>query len=144
MMGSCQSSNMNKLSKNQVTQIENEIKQVATAHLNAKDAVTALSNYADNVTAVSNENLFASFEQLSKEIKDFYDVLNEIDLAVWDEMYVKVIDSENALFTGEFRYSFISNDNEKTNLKGVWTALYVRIGGKWKVRVRHESFVILE
>ena len=144
MMGSCQNSDSIKLSGSQAAQIEGEIRQAAIDHLNAKDSATALSHFTDDVIAVSNDTLFPSFEKLAEDVKAYYDILKEVNLAVWDEMHINIINTDAAIVTAKFRYSFTSTNNEKTDLQGVWTALYVRSNGSWKIRVRHESFVPLK
>lgn len=141
MVESRLSSELNRLSESDIAQIEAEIRHAATDHLNAKDADTALGHFTKDVLAVSNMKLFPSYEELAEDVKAYYNILREVDLAVWDEMYTNVINMNAALVTAKFRYSFIDTSSVKTELIGVWTALYVRRKGSWKIRVRHESFV---
>ena len=129
-----------KLSASQVAQIEAEVKQAAIEHLNTKDAETALSHFADDIIAVSNNQFFPSFDALAEDIKAYYKILKEVNLAAWDEIHIRVINTNAAVFTAKFRYGFTSRDNTRTNLQGIWTALYVRDRARWKIRVRHESF----
>ena len=130
-----------KLSESQVAQIEAEIKQAAIDHLNTKDADTALSHFADDIIAVSNDKLFPSLEKLSEDVRAYYKILKEVNLAAWDEIHIRVINTNAAVFTAKFRYGFTSKDKTRTDLQGIWTTLYVRDKGRWKIRVRHESFV---
>ena len=144
MMGSCKSPDSFKLTENQLIQIKAEIKQAAMDHLNAKDASEALSHFTEDIIAVSNDKLFPSFETLAEDVKAYYRILKEVNLAVWDEMHISVINANTAIVTAKFRFSFTSTNNKKTDLQGVWTALYVLSNGSWKIRVRHESFAPLE
>jgi ketosteroid isomerase-like protein len=104
----------------------------------------AASHFTEDVIAVSNTKLFPSFEMLAADVKAYYNILKEVNLAVWDEMFINVIDIDTALVTARFRYSFTDTGGEKTNLQGVWTALYIRRNGYWKIQLRHESFVTIE
>lgn len=131
-------------SESHFTQIEAEVRQAAIEHLNAKDATTALSHFTEDVIAVSNVQLFQSYEALAEDVKAYYDILKEVHLAVWDEMHIHVISPDAAIVTARFRYSFTDTSNERTDLQGVWTALYIRHEGDWKIQVRHESFTTLE
>lgn len=126
--------------KNQIGQIKAEVKQAANEHLNARDAQTALSHFTADVIAVSNTQLFPSFEALAEDVKAYYNILKEVDLAEWDEMHINVVNKDTAVVTAKFRYSFTDTNNERTNLQGVWTAVYVRKYDGWKICVRHESF----
>lgn len=93
---------------------------------------------------MSNSQLFPSFEALAEDVRAYYDILKEVNLAVWDEMRIKVISKDTVVVTAKFHYSFTDTNNEKTNLQGVWTALYVRRNEGWKIFMRHESFETLE
>jgi ketosteroid isomerase-like protein len=128
------------LTKNHIAQIEAEVKQAAIDHLHAQDAETALSHFTDNVIAVSNTQLFRNLEALSEDIKAYYDILKEVNHAVWDEMHINVINKDTAVLTAKFFYSFTDTNDEKTDLQGVWTAVYVRKDDGWKICTRHESF----
>lgn len=144
LMGSCQNQEKTKLTQTQCDKIKAEVKQAAIDHLNAKDAATALSHFTENVIAVSNVKVFPTFEALAEDVKAYYNILKEVNLAVWDEMTIKVINIDAALVTARFRFSFTDTNNEKTDLQGVWTALYIRQNEDWKIEVRHESFVSIE
>ena len=144
MWGISQDSDPSKLRESQIAQIKSEVKQAAIDHLNTKDADTALSHLTEDILAVSNDRLFPSFEALAEDIRAYYDILKEVNLASWDEIYIRVINSSAAVFTAKFRYSFTTKDNTRMDLKGIWTALYVRDKDRWKIRVRHESFVSME
>jgi ketosteroid isomerase-like protein len=132
------------LSENQIAQIKAEVERAAIEHLNARDADTALSHFTEDAIAVSNDKLFESFGALAEDVRAYYNILKEVNLAAWDETHIKVINSDAAIFTAKFRYSFTNTDNQRTDLQGIWTALFVRNKKSWKIRVRHESFSILE
>jgi ketosteroid isomerase-like protein len=133
-----------KLTQTLRDQIKAEVKQAAIDHLNAKDSATALSHFTENVVAVSNVKIFPTFEALAEDVKAYYNILKEVNLAVWDEMYINIINVDAVFVTAKFRYSFTDTSNEKTDLQGVWTALYIRQNGDWKIEVRHESFASIE
>lgn len=144
MLGRSQDPYPSKLSKSQVTQIKAEVKQAAIDHLNTKDAEMALSHFADDIIAVSNDKFFPSFEALAEDVRAYYEFLEDVNLAAWDEIHIRVINTNAAVFTAKFRYSFTSKDNTRTDIQGIWTALYVRDKDRWKIRVRHESFTSKE
>jgi ketosteroid isomerase-like protein len=143
-MASYQNRSSPPLSAEQLAAVKAEVKQAVDGHLHAKDATTALSHFTEDVIAVSNTKLFPSFEMLAADVKAYYNILKEVNLAVWDEMFINVINMDTALVTARFRYSFTDTGGEKTNLQGVWTALYIRRNGFWKIQLRHESFVTIE
>ena len=86
--------------------------------------------------ACQNPDSFTLSENQVAQIKA------EIRQAAIDHLNAK--DAAAALVTAKFRYSFTDTNNEKTDLQGMWTALYARSNGSWKIRVRHESFAPLE
>ena len=144
MWGISQDPDASKLSESQVAQIKDEVKQAAIDHLNTKDAETALSHFADDIIAASNDKFFPSFEALAEDVRAYYEILEDVNLAAWNEVHIRVINNDAAVFTAKFRYSFTSKDNTRTDLQGIWTALYVRDKDRWKIRVRHESFALID
>jgi len=129
------------LTENKVEQIKDEVEQAAVDHLNARNAETALSHFTEDVVAVSNDRLFPSLEALAEDVRAYYDILEEVNSAAWDDIHIRVIDSNAAVFTAKFLYSFTNKEHKRTDLDGIWTALYVKEKSVWKIRVRHESFV---
>ncbi|MEW8392753.1 MAG: nuclear transport factor 2 family protein [Candidatus Thiodiazotropha sp.] len=119
--------------------IETEVEQAATTHLNVKDKNTALSHFTDDVFAISNTRIFSSREELAAEIDEYYKILKSVNHAEWEDIHIHVINEKAATFTAKFNYGFTSIDDEVTNLRGVWTALFILDHEAWKIRLRHES-----
>jgi len=128
------------LPTSQILKIEAEIELAATTHLNAKDIDTALSHLTDDVLAISNTTVFSSREELAADIGKYYKILKNVNYATWEDIHINVINESAATFTAKFSYGFTSIDGEITDLKGVWTALFILDKGTWKIRLRHESF----
>jgi len=135
---------MTKLSRSEIARIKAEVKQAAIDHLNAREAETALSHFTEDVIAVSNTQLFPSLEALAEDVHAYYKNLKEVDLAVWDEMHIKVINKDTAIVTARFRYSFTNIEDQRIDLQGVWTSMYVRRADNWRISLRHESFETLK
>jgi ketosteroid isomerase-like protein len=128
------------LSIRQIARIQAEVEQAATKHLNTKDVDTALSHFTDDVLAVSNVKLFPSRESLAAEVGEYYKTLKKVNYASWEDIHIHVINESTATFTAKFSYGFTSTDDQITDLKGVWTALFILEKGIWKIRLRHETF----
>jgi hypothetical protein len=120
--------------------IKEDIKQAAIDHLNSKTVEEALSHFTNDIIAVSNERLFSSHKELEHDVRDYYKILKKVNYAKWSDINILIINNDAATFTAKFNYSFTSVDDEVTNLNGIWTALFVRESGNWKIRLRHESF----
>jgi len=124
----------------QPAEIKASVTRAATELLNAKDADTALSFYMPNATVVCNGVLYSSFDSFSEDIRNFYNSLQDIKLAIWDEIRINVIDVNTTIFTAKFRWSSIDTKDVSTNLQGVWEAVFVKKDEIWKIVSRHESF----
>ncbi|MGB6033636.1 MAG: nuclear transport factor 2 family protein, partial [Bacteroidota bacterium] len=125
------------LSVSKIEGIKAEIHRAATAHLDARDAETALSHFTDDVVAVSNTEVFPSRESLAANVREYYGDLKEVNYASWKDVHIYVVSERAATFTAKFVYGFTSMDDKITDLKGVWTALFVIDQGSWKIRLRH-------
>jgi ketosteroid isomerase-like protein len=119
--------------------IENEVRQAAFDHLNARDAATALSDFTEDAVLVSNARWYSSAEW-AEQIEQFYGTLQDVHIAEWEEMRIDVVRADAAVVTAKFRWSSTDTSGARIDLQGVWTALYVLQNEKWKIRVRHESF----
>ena len=128
------------LPSSQIMKLKTEIEQAAILHLNAKDIDTALRHYTDDMVAISNTTVFSSREELAAELSEFYSILKSVDHASWEDINIHVINASAATFTAKFNYGFTSKNGEQTDLRGVWTALFILDKGKWRIRLRHESF----
>jgi hypothetical protein len=120
--------------------ISKEVRQAAVEHLCSRTAKEALSHFTKDIIAVSNEKLFPSYAILAKDVEDYYNILKEINIASWDDIRIQVINKNAATFTARFHYQFTSIEDMIIDLKGIWTALFVRQNKNWKIRLRHESF----
>lgn len=127
-------------SKIEETNLIIEIKQAAIDHLNTNSAKEALSHFTNDIVAVSNDKLFTSYDSLAEDVNRYYEILKEVNYAHWDDIQIKIINHNAATFTAKFRYTFTTIENERIDLSGIWTALFVRDKGHWKIRLRHESF----
>lgn len=124
----------------QCAAIEEAVKEAAWQHLKSKDAAAALSSYEADAILASDGSLYGSFEQFAEDTRTFFDTLSRIELAVWDEMHVQVLNSDAAVLTATVRWSSTDTAGVRMDLKGVWTAVYVHRDGQWKICARHESF----
>ncbi len=120
--------------------IEDAVKKTAWQHLRAEDADTALSFYLPDAVIVSEGEIFPSFESFAEQTRAFYSDLVQVHVAVWDDMRVLVLSDRVALLSASFRWSSTDTAGVRTELKGAWTAVYVRCGNLWRISVRHESF----
>jgi len=128
------------LDQSQWAAIEEAVKQSAWQHLKAENAAAALDCYMPGALVASDGSLYSSFEHFANDARQFYDNLGQVDLAVWDEMHVQVVASDVAVLTATVRWSSTDVVGVRTDLKGVWTAVYVERGGRWRISTRHESF----
>ena len=128
------------ISKTEISKIKREVEEISFNHLNAKTANDALIHFHKDIIAVSNDKLFTSFEELAREVRGYYKILKRVNYSKWEEIQIQVISQNTATFTAKFRYTFTTIENKRTDLKGIWTALYIRDKGDWKIRLRHESY----
>jgi uncharacterized protein (TIGR02246 family) len=120
--------------------VEEAVKQAAWQHLKSEDAASALSWYEPDAIVASHGSLYPSFDRFAEDTRAFYGNLRHVHLAVWDDMYVQVLSADAAVLTATVRWSSTDNAGVRTDLKGVWTAVFVQNAGCWRIRARHESF----
>jgi len=120
--------------------IEEAVRHAAWQHLHAPDADTALGFYEPNAVVAGDSRLYQSFQEFADDAREFYRTLREVHLAVWDEMHVDVLSENAAVLTATVRWSSTDTAGVRTDLAGVWTAIWVEGPLGWRIRARHESF----
>lgn len=128
------------LSSAQRAAIEEAVKETAWEHLRAKDAETALGYYEPNAVVASDGMLYPTFELFARQTREFYRTLQQVHVAVWDRMHVDVLSAQLAVLTATVRWASTDTAGIRTTLQGVWTAVLVLRQGRWRIRIRHESF----
>lgn len=121
--------------------IEEGVKQVAWDHLRAVDAEAALGYYEPDAVVASDGVLYPSFAAFAEHVRAFYRTLREVHLAEWRRMHVDVLSDQAAVLTATFRWSSTDTGGARTDLQGVWTAVLVFRQARWRILVRHESFL---
>lgn len=127
--------------ENQRAAIEEAVKRAAWQHLRSKDAVSALSWYEPDAIVASDGSLYPSFDRFAQDAREFYATLKQVHVAVWDEMHVQVLGRDVAVLTATVRWSSTDKVDERIDLEGVWSAVFVRREKGWRVCARHESFL---
>ncbi len=121
--------------------IEQAVADAASEHLQAPDADTALSYYAPKAVVASDGRLYESFETFAQDVRAFYESLHEVHVAAWHEPRVQVLSDHAAVFTATVRWASTDTAGVRLDLRGVWTAVWLRRAEGWRIAVRHESFM---
>ena len=121
--------------------IEQAVTDAAWGHLQAPDAETALSYYAPNAVVAGDGRLYESFGAFAQDARAFYESLHEVHVAAWHEPRVQVLSEHVAVFTATVRWVSSDTAGLRLDLRGVWTAVWLRRPEGWRIAVRHESFI---
>lgn len=121
--------------------ISEEVKQTATGLVTAAlqgDAERVLSFYDGAAVIVEQGQIRASMDEVKQSVRAFYQHNQVLENAL-EEMRVQVLSSEAAVLTCYFRFASADAAGQKQQMKGAWTAVFVRQKGEWKVVAAHQS-----
>ncbi len=121
--------------------IERAVTDAAWGHLQAPDAETALSYYAPDAVVSSDGRLYESFEAFAQDARAFYETMHEVHVAAWHEPRVQVLSDHAAVFTATVHWVSTDTAGIRLDLRGVWTAVWLRRPEGWHIVARHESFI---
>jgi ketosteroid isomerase-like protein len=121
--------------------IQQAVTDAAWSHLQAPDADTALSYYAPDAVVAGDGRLYVSFDAFAQDARAFYESLREVQVAAWHEPRVQVLSDHAAVFTATVRWVSTDTAGVRLDLRGVWTAVWLRRPEGWRIAVRHESFI---
>jgi ketosteroid isomerase-like protein len=107
-----------------------------------RDTAAVLDMYinSDELRHAENGVIFPSYEALAEFVEDWYDATEEMDL-VWEQRAVVRLSADAATITGIFRYEAKRKSGEVWAGRNVFTGVFVRRGGSWKLVHGHESSV---
>jgi uncharacterized protein (TIGR02246 family) len=121
--------------------ISEEVKQTATDLVTAAlhgDAERVLGFYESAAVIVEQGQIRASMNEVKQSVRAFYQQ-NRVLENVLEEMCVQVLSAEAAVLTCYFRFASADAAGQKQQMKGAWTAVFVRQASGWKVIAAHQS-----
>ena len=89
----------------------------------------------------SDGRLYESFEAFAEDARAFYETLHEVHVAEWHEPRVQVLSDRAAIFTATVRWASTDTAGLRLDLRGVWTAVWLKRPEGWRIAARHESFM---
>lgn len=106
------------------------------------ERMSALYPDTGRVISASGGAVLASADSLRSGIAAFWQNVGENmrDAKwVWGEVYVDRLSRDAAVLTATWSIPHIAPDSLPHTIKGAWTAVFRRIGGKWMIVVEHLS-----
>ena len=106
------------------------------------ERMTALYPDTGRVISASGGQLITSADSVRRGIREFW---NEVGRNmrnarwVWDSVYVDRLGPDAAVLTGTWSIPHIAPNNEPHVIRGAWTAVFVRVRGRWKIVQEHLS-----
>jgi ketosteroid isomerase-like protein len=95
---------------------------------------------SEELRHAENGVLFPSYDALVEFVEEWYQATEEMDL-VGEQRAVLPLSMDAATLTGIFRYEARQKSGEVLAGRNVFTGVFVRRGGSWKLVHGHESSV---
>jgi len=122
---------------NIIASVKRAATELAQASLRG-DTKGVLRCYSPTATVVEQGMISPSFEAVSTEVRAFYET-NRVTENEWEEMRIEPLCADVAVLTGRFRFAATDARGAEQRVRGVWTAVFARRGGEWKVMASHQS-----
>ena len=106
------------------------------------ERMEALYPDTGRVISASGGHIIASADSLRAGIATFWDNVgrNMKDAKwVWGDVYVDRLGDDAAVLTGSWSIPHIAPTGQPHVIRGAWTAVFRRIGGKWMIVAEHLS-----
>ncbi len=102
------------------------------------------SLYPDNgrVISASGGQLQTSADSVRAGIRAFWDYVGKNmrnPRFQWDSVYVDRLGPDAAVLTGTWTIPHIAPNNQPHVIRGAWTAVFRRLGGRWQIVQEHLS-----
>jgi len=107
-----------------------------------RDAQAVLDLFldSDDLRHVENGEIFASYSALAEFVNGWYDTTTDMDCA-WERRDVVPLATDAATMTGIIRFKATQKTGEVWSGRIVFTGVFVKRGGTWKLIHGHESSV---
>ncbi len=108
----------------------------------ALDRMTSLYPASGRVISASGGQLLTSADSVRAGIRTFWAYVGKNMRDAhwqWDSVYVERLGPDAAALTGSWRIPHIAPNNQPHVIAGVWTAVFRRINGHWRIVQEHLS-----
>ncbi len=108
----------------------------------AVERMSALYPDSGRVISASGGQLITSAESVRAGVREFWnDVGRNMRSArwQWDSVFVDRLGPDAAVLSGTWSIPHIAPDNQPHVIRGAWTAVFRRLGGRWKIVQEHLS-----
>ncbi len=125
-------------------QVEKDIDAAAEALASAisrldVEGATYLFSDAPGTKYIS-DGAYIPKKALKAALSDFYGSLLEMNFA-FDKKELSVLGSNIAVLTSWARYTAVTKEGQKLDEKALYTSVYLREKGKWKIFQAHKSLI---
>ncbi len=106
------------------------------------ERMTALYPDSGRVISASGGQLLTSADSVRAGIRTFWDYVGKNMRNArwqWDSVYVDRLGPDAAVLTGTWSIPHIAPNNQPHVIRGAWTAVFRRLGGRWKIVQEHLS-----
>ncbi len=94
------------------------------------------------VISASGGQLVTSPDSVRSGIREFWNSVGKNMRAArwqWDSVYVDRLGPDAAVLTGTWSIPHIAPNNQPHVIRGAWTAVFRRLGGRWQIVQEHLS-----
>jgi uncharacterized protein (TIGR02246 family) len=102
------------------------------------EGVTSLFSPLEGTKYIS-DGAFIPKNELKKAFTDFYGSLQEMKF-VFEKKEINVLNPDTAVLTSWAHYTAVTKKGEKLEERAIFTSVYIRKNGKWRIFQAHKSF----
>ena len=107
-----------------------------------RDAPAVLDLFLDSedLRHVENGVIFPSYAAVAELLNSWFETTVEMDFS-WEERHIVPLAADAATMTGVFKYEAKQESGEVWSGRNVFTGVFVKRGGTWRLVHGHESSV---
>ncbi|HET7585276.1 MAG TPA: nuclear transport factor 2 family protein [Gemmatimonadaceae bacterium] len=114
------------------------------AHASGDPVANLMSLYADSgrVVSAASGYITGNRDSLQRELREFWTYVGQNmrhPVWRWDTTYVDVLSPSAAVITGRYDIAHRTPTGDPHVIRGAWTALFERRGGRWVIVQEHLS-----
>lgn len=110
------------------------------AGLNRLDIDSYLAQLSNVQTYVENTMVYPDADSIARTVRSLPTALRALKIELAPDPVIIVLTPDIGVYNVKYRQTMTDSSGATTTVDGVWTAVYQRQNGAWKIVAAHESY----
>lgn len=112
----------------------------AIAGFNRRDPTVYLNQASTIRTYAENTTVYPDADSLARTVRALTSTVRSLDITLSGEPVIVVLTPDIGVYSSRFHQALTDSAGTTYTMNGVWSVVYQRMDGAWKIVAGHESY----